>query len=99
MSNITSLPGVRSYTSEPNPQLVEMLRDLLARAEAGQLQSMIATGFMLDGTRMASWADFHDNVYEMLGSAPRVPPPPSPRAPRAALARPIFLCYFPANRP
>ncbi len=68
MSNIKSLPGVKAYSGEPNGPLVEVLRDLLKRAEAGQLQSMIATGFMLDGTRMASWADSHDNVYEMLGA-------------------------------
>jgi hypothetical protein len=68
MSNVQSLPGVRPYSGEPNFALVDALRDLLTRAECGQLRSMVGTGFMLDGTRMAVWADAHDNVYEMLGA-------------------------------
>lgn len=68
MTNITALPGVRLPNSGPNEALVDLLRDLLSRAETGQLQSLIGTGFQSDGLRMGVWADCHSNVYEMLGA-------------------------------
>lgn len=67
-SNVKSLPGCKLYSGEPNAALVDVLRDMLARAETGQLQSMIGTGFMLDGMRMSYWADSHTDIYEMLGA-------------------------------
>ena len=48
--------------------LIRVLRDALARAESGELQSFIGTGFNADGTRLAVWADLHENVYEMAGA-------------------------------
>jgi len=69
MSNVRALPNIGNLpTSEPNEQLIKNLEDLLAMARSGQLQSFIGTGFFLDGARVASWGDFHQNVYEMLGS-------------------------------
>lgn len=67
--NVTALPGCRvPGNATPQPALVSMLRDLLAKAEAGDLQSFIGTGFMADGCRIAGWADLHTNLYEMAGS-------------------------------
>lgn len=37
-------------------------------AKKGEIQSLVATGFMNDGNRYSIWADTHPNVYEMLGS-------------------------------
>lgn len=68
MSNVTSLPGICAIGAGPNIALVDMLRDMLERAESGQLQSFVGTGFGADGLRMAAWCDTHDNVYEMAGT-------------------------------
>lgn len=68
VSNVAALPGCRTPTSGPNGALISALRNALARAEAGELQSFIGTGFNADGTRLALWADLHENVYEMAGA-------------------------------
>lgn len=69
MSNVRALPNIGNLpTTEPNEQLIRNLEDLLAMAKSGQLQSFIGTGFFHDGARVSSWADFHQNVYEMGGS-------------------------------
>jgi len=68
MSNVRALPGCSVQTGEPNSAIVSMLTDLLDRAKEGKVQSIIATGFMSDGTRLAVWGDHHTNVYEMLGA-------------------------------
>lgn len=69
MSNVKSLPGMRvPGHAEPDLALIAAIRGLLERAESGELQSFIGTGFMADGCRLATWADRHENVYEMLGS-------------------------------
>lgn len=53
---------------EVNTALCGILRDLLAKAESGELQSLVATGFVADGGRMSAWSDTHENVYEMHGA-------------------------------
>lgn len=69
MSNVKSLPGLRvPGHAEPDPALIATIKGLLERAEAGELQSFIGTGFMADGCRISTWVDRHENVYEMLGS-------------------------------
>ncbi len=68
MTNVTALPGATVPTGEPNAALVRGLRDLLADAEAGRLQSFIGCGFMADGHRLSACFDSHENVYEMMGS-------------------------------
>jgi hypothetical protein len=70
MSNkVVALPGLKTPGhAEPNQPLIDNLRDLLARAEAGELQSFVGTGFMADGCRLASWCDTHENIYEMHGA-------------------------------
>ena len=68
MSNVLPLPGCRKPNAGPNQSLIDSLRDLLRRAEDGELQSLIGTGFMADGMRMSMWCDHHENVYEMLGA-------------------------------
>ena len=66
---VRALPGMRvPGHAEPHQPLIDNLRDLLARAEDGELQSFVGTGFMADGARLASWCDRHQNVYEMLGA-------------------------------
>lgn len=66
--NVRALPGSKVPTSEPNQQLIDILRKTLAQAEAGYLQSLIGVGFVVDGGRLSIWCDTHKNVYEMLGS-------------------------------
>lgn len=67
--NVTPLhSGIRAPTSEPNSALVKVLRDALELAESGMLQSFIGTGWLADGNRVSTVADFHDNVYAMLGA-------------------------------
>lgn len=69
MGNVAPLHnGIRNPTAEPNEPLVQALRDLLAMAESGQLQSYLGTGFTHDGLRVSTWCDFHDDVYQMVGS-------------------------------
>ena len=65
---VTAMPGCKQPNAGPNRSLIESLRDLLGRAERGELQSFIGTGFTTDGMRAAVWADHHCNVYEMLGA-------------------------------
>ena len=67
--NVKALPGLRAPGhAEPDQALIAALRGLLKRAEAGDLQSFIGTGFLADGCRITTWCDTHENVYEMLGS-------------------------------
>ena len=54
--------------SAPNPALIELLTAALKMAESGQLQSYIGTGFAGDGFRVATWGNFHDDKYQMLGA-------------------------------
>jgi hypothetical protein len=68
MTNVTAMPGCRAATGEPNEVLVKCLKNALERAESGELQSIVATGFTNEGLRFSMWADHHINVYEMLGA-------------------------------
>jgi hypothetical protein len=53
----------------PNAALIQSLEDLLAFAKAGRLQSFIGAGYGDGGaSRFTTWADHHENTYEMLGS-------------------------------
>jgi hypothetical protein len=66
--NVISLPGVRAPSAAPNTTLIAALRETLERAESGEPQSFIGTGFTGAGMRFAFWCDHHTNVYEMLGA-------------------------------
>lgn len=68
LANVHALPGVRPPSQGPNTALVEALQNLLAKAESGELQSFIGTGYTSCNGRLAIWVDLHDNIYEMLGS-------------------------------
>lgn len=68
MSNVKPLRGAVIPTNEPNPALVAALKDILADAESGRLQSLIAAGFLNDGLRMSCVINTHPNVYEVVGS-------------------------------
>lgn len=69
MSNVAPLfAGKQLPGAQPNEALIAALSDLLKMAESGQLQSYIGSGFTHDGLRVSTWCDFHDNVYEVVGS-------------------------------
>lgn len=70
MSNVKPMPGLRNPAdaAKPNEGLVAALRQLLAMAESGQVQSYIGTGFTSDGLRLATWGDHHNDRYQMLGA-------------------------------
>jgi hypothetical protein len=71
VSNVKSIYGAEvpvKELGEPNVALVALLKDILAMAESGQLQSFIGTGFTTDNLRTAVWADQHPDVYQMLGA-------------------------------
>jgi hypothetical protein len=68
MSNVSALPGCRAPTHEPNEALIEALKGLVSRAERGELQSLVGTGFTADGLRVAVWFDLEPNIYAMLGA-------------------------------
>lgn len=68
MSNITALHGAVVPTSEPNQSLISALKDILADAESGRLQSFFAAGFLTDGLRMSCIINTHPNAYEVIGS-------------------------------
>ena len=69
MSNVRAIPGLRvPGHAEPDPVLIATIRGLLDRAESGELQSFVGTGFLADGCRLSTWVDRHENVYEMFGA-------------------------------
>jgi hypothetical protein len=68
MTNVTALPGAVVPTDEPNEGLIAALKDILADAESGRLQSFFAAGFLSDGLRMSCVLGDHSNVYEVVGS-------------------------------
>ena len=68
MNNVTSLRGAIVPTSEPNQTLIAALKDILADAESGRLQSFYASGFLNDGMRLSCIINTHPNVYEVIGS-------------------------------
>lgn len=68
MSNVKPLRGAVVPTNEPNEALIAALKDILADAESGRLQSLLAAGFLSDGMRMSCIINSHPNVYEVIGS-------------------------------
>jgi len=68
MTNVVNLDGTDVEHGKPNPQLIDVLKKVLAMAEGGQLQSYIGTGFTDDGLRVATWCDHHIDVYQQLGA-------------------------------
>lgn len=68
MTNVKALPGAVVPTSEPNRALIAALKDILADAESGRLQSFFAAGFLADGLRLSCFLGEHSNAYEVIGS-------------------------------
>jgi hypothetical protein len=68
MTNVTALRGAVVPTNEPNAALVAALKDILADAESGRLQSFFAAGFLNDGLRMSCVLGDHSSIYEVVGS-------------------------------
>ena len=52
----------------PNAALIGALMAALEMAQAGERQSLVATGFDRSGERITFWADHHAKYFEMLGS-------------------------------
>jgi len=65
---VVSMRGIQVPTNDPNPALVQAIKDILVDAESGRLQSFYAAGFLSDGLRMSAILDRHGNVYEVIGS-------------------------------
>jgi len=68
MTKVTALRGAVVPTNEPNEVLIEVAKKILADAESGRLQSLLAAGFLNDGLRMSCIVNTHPNVYEVIGS-------------------------------
>ncbi len=68
MTKVTALRGAMVPTDEPNEALIAALKDILADAESGRLQSFVGAGFLSDGLRMSCIINNHPNVYEVIGS-------------------------------
>lgn len=69
--NIRIFPGAAPPTAASQPKheaLCRVLRDMLAMAETGELQSLFATGFMRDGARLTLRGGHHRNIYEVVGA-------------------------------
>jgi hypothetical protein len=70
-SNVVSLPGAPANVAgkqPPNENLIAALEDVLAMAKDGRLQSFIGAGVTQDDMRMTVWSDYHNDIYQMLGS-------------------------------
>ena len=67
MNNVVGLPGVVTPTFGPNQTVIDIVRKMLDDAESGMLQSILAVGFLADGTRMTGIANTHPSVYEVVG--------------------------------
>ena len=69
MSNVMVLPGVKPpVTGTVNIGLVNLLESMLEKARLGELQSLIGTGYLVDGCRLSFFADQHEDIYQMLGA-------------------------------
>lgn len=69
MSNVIGLNGhIPSKVGQPQEALIRIIEALLEKAQSGELQSFIGTGFVSDGGRLTAWFDHGENVYEMMGS-------------------------------
>jgi len=66
-ANVVPLPGVQAKRAAPNPVLVEMLELMLAKARAGEMQSLVGAGFTQGGTRFNVFVDDPDDIYATLG--------------------------------
>lgn len=62
--------GTVANAPEPNARLVNMLRDLLDRAEDGELQSLAIVGTTSDSGIVEGWTLSPDNpqVYAIIGA-------------------------------
>lgn len=70
MSNVKVIYGGSNPQGLPiqNEALIGAIRQLLDMAERGQLQSFIGAGWTNEGLRVSTWADHHEDTYQMLGS-------------------------------
>lgn len=66
--NVTALRGDKSFTSEPHAGCVAKLRELLERAEAGDLTGVVCASLHSDGTASYTIAGMI-GPYSMLGAA------------------------------
>jgi hypothetical protein len=69
VSNVVSLSG-NSHPSlgVPCEHLISLLEQLLAKAQSGELQSFVGTGFVADGARLSIFYEGEPDLYSMLGA-------------------------------
>lgn len=55
---------------EPDQALISGIKSMLAKAEAGELRCLVATGFTADGSRLSFFggSTLQDNVYAVSGA-------------------------------
>lgn len=74
MADVRAFPGAVA-PDQPDAALVELLRDLVKKAESGELRSFIGTGFLANGRRMSLWGedDSNPDLYSMYGALCALP--------------------------
>lgn len=72
MKNIRTITGEKfvpqTEPSAVNDHLVGRLKDLLSRAESGELQSLAATGIMSDKSRVTMYSCNAEYPYVLIGA-------------------------------
>lgn len=59
--------GLISNKFEPDPNIVDQLKTMLARAEAGQLQAIFVVGWLTDNSIMSGWQGADRAAFTLLG--------------------------------
>lgn len=69
MDNVVSMPGVRLdvRSGEPRPDISQMLRDLAARADAGEIDALVIGASIVDGGCLLGVSTPENCYYTMLG--------------------------------
>lgn len=70
MKNVFSLSGAPIIREQNpvNPHLISKLQEILARAENGEISSLVATGIMNDKSRISMISCDTSHPYELIGA-------------------------------
>jgi hypothetical protein len=66
MSNITAFPGAAS-AAEPDERVIGVIKELLEKAESGEIRSIAATCTMDDNSRLTAFATKGIDCMVLLG--------------------------------
>lgn len=58
--------------AKPNQNVIELLKDLLSKAKAGELRSIMAIGTVTGGATITTWSTAEADLYMLLGQASRL---------------------------